>query len=301
VSLSVVITIVEGGAALTRCLTALADQVDPPALEILVPWDDSLRGMETIAARFPRCTFLAMGRVQTGSEPSGPRGQHELFDRRRSRGLAAATGEIVAILEDRGIPTPDWAHTIVRLHQTLGHAVIGGAVENGIDRYWNWAVFFCDFTRYQRPFTAGPAQWVTDVNVSYKRRAIQATEPLWRDRYHEPIVHGALVTAGETLYLTPELVVHQMRTQNAPGALLRERLQWGRLFGYTRVRSEGPIRRFAYLATSPLIPAVLFVRQARLQWGKGHFGRFASVSPAVALLHCTWSLGEAIGYLTGRP
>jgi hypothetical protein len=300
-TLSVVVTIVDGGAALARCLTALAIQEDSPTLDVLVPYDASVPGIDALTARFPQFRFLRMGRVETGSAIGGPRGQHELFDRRRSFGLAAATGELVAILEDRGVPAPDWAAAMVRLHSGLPHAVIGGAVENGVDRFLNWAVFFCDFSRYQRPFAPSPVGWVTDVNVAYKRRAIESTAPLWRERYHEPVVHGALLKAGETLYLSPEPGVTEFRELGGLSALLAERYHWGRLFGYTRVATSSLPVRLGYFFAAPLIPLVVFFRLARLQAGKGHLLRFVRSAPAVALLLAAWSVGEAAGYLTGRP
>ena len=294
--LSVVVTIVEGGDSLARCLSALEAQVGAPELEIIVPFDDSV---EVPADRFPRVRFESMGRVEVEESAAG---KHELFDRRRARGLSVAAGEIVAILEDRGVPTSDWAGTIVRLHQELPHAVIGGAVDNGVDRLRNWAVYFCDFSRYQRPFEAGPAKWVTDVNVSYKRRALEETEELWRDRYHETTVHWALEQRGEQLFLTPELVVEQMRTETGLLQMLSERLHWGRLFAYTRVKASTPLQRVIYLGASPPIPAVMFVRQAQLQLVKRRYlGRFLAASPAVVTLLAFWSAGEAIGYLTAKP
>ena len=122
-----------------------------------------------------------------------PAGQHELFDRRRSTGLRAATGEIVAMLEDRGVPRRDWASRIVDAHGQRD-AVIGGAVENGIDSWLNWAVYFCDFVRYQLPFDAETAKYVTDVNVSYSKSVLQATRHLWA----EPVPRDdAALGAGE--------------------------------------------------------------------------------------------------------
>jgi hypothetical protein len=292
-----VVTIVEGGETLSRCLKALEAQIDPPELEIIVPYDSTV-GVP--ADRFPRVRFEAMGSIAGVRDDPG--GRHELFDRRRARGLSIASGEVVAILEDRGVPTRDWAREVWRLHQELPHAVIGGAVENGVDRLRNWAVYFCDFSRYQLPFEAGPADWVTDVNVSYKRRALLQTAPLWRERYHETTVHWALKDGGETLFLTPELVVEQMRTETGLLTMLRERLHWGRLFAYTRVQASGPLQRVMYLGASPLIPAVMLVRQARLVLAKRtHLSRFLAASPAIATLLAFWGAGEAIGYLSGKP
>lgn len=300
--LSVVVTIVEGGRALSQCLQALSDQRDPPRMEVLIPYDETVAETASLLDEFPDFTFIPMGVVETEVDPACPAGQHELFDRRRAKGLAAAGGDLVAILEDRGVPTVDWARTLARLHAELPHAVIGGAVENGVDRLRNWAVYFCDFSRYQRPFEAGPADWVTDVNVCYKRQALEETRELWAERYHETIVHWALKDRGETLFLTPELVVEQMRTRTSVQDLLAERLHWGRLFAYTRVKAKKPLARAAYLGASPLIPTVMFLRQARLQWNKrAHLGRFVQAAPGVAALLTVWGVGEALGYLTGKP
>ena len=135
--LSVIVTVVDGGETLARCLAALASQQGGPALEVIVPYDDSVPGLEALTARFPAFRFLSMGTLETQRPKFGPAGQHELFDRRRSAGLTVATGELVAIVEDRGVPRPDWALKLAELHQRMPHAVIGGGVENGRDRVLN--------------------------------------------------------------------------------------------------------------------------------------------------------------------
>lgn len=299
--LSVVLTIVDGGEALARCLAALAAQADPPPLEVLVPHDATVPGVAALAARFPQARFLSLGSLPTEGDPLAPRGQHELFDRRRAAGLAAATGDLVAILEDRGVPDPDWARTMHDLHAALPHAVIGGAVENAVAALANHAVHACDFTRYQRPFAAGPAAWVTDVNVAYKRRALEATRALWQARYHEPVVHDALVAAGEVLWLSPAPVVRQHRGALRLGALLRERWAWGRLYGWMRAREAGAATRARFLLQAPLVPPLVFVRHLRRHAAtRAQLARFLRAAPLVALLLATWAAGEAVGSATRR-
>jgi len=300
-TLSVIVTLVDGGDTLARCLDALGRQHDPPALDVIVPWDDSVPGMPELTVRFPAVRFLPMGPVRTARAAASAAGQHELFDRRRSAGLAVAGGSIIAILEDRGAPRPGWAKTMMTLHAALPHAAIGGAIENGRDVLLNWAVYFCDFGRYQLPFAAGPRPYVSDVNIGYKRRAIEATAALWRDRYHETTVHWALQRAGETLYLSPDLIVDQFRDGLRWTALVRERFAWGRLFAYTRAREIAVARRLGLAVLSPLLPVLLFLRHARKQLGGPARGRFIAASPLVLILLAAWSLGEAIGYITGAP
>ena len=297
-----VLTIVDGGSALAECLEALAAQEGAPPMEVLVPYDASVVGIERVQGRFEGVRFLPMGTIETSRPIASPAGQHELYDRRRAVGLAAALGRIVCILEDRGIPDPDWVAKVAALHGDLPHAVIGGAVECGVDAPLNWAVYFCDFSRYQLPLEAGARRYVTDVNISYKRRALESVAELWKDRYHETTVHWQLERDGETLFLTPELVVRQRRRGLSVRAILRERIEWGRLFAYTRARESPWALRAVYAALSPFLPLVLLLRHTRTQAAKRErFRRFVVVSPLVALFLASWSLGELVGYVTGRP
>lgn len=299
---SVVVTVVDGEDAVRECLLALANQVDAPALDVIVPWDSSVPEVGALQADFPGVRFLALGRIATERPLQSPAGQHELYDRRRSAGLKAARGDIVCLLEDRGPPEPDWAAQLARLHARLPYAVIGGAVECGVDAPLNWAVYFCDYGRYQLPLDAGPREYVTDVNVAYKRAALERVRGLWEDRYHETTIHWQLMRDGETLWLTPDLVVRQRRRGLSVSGIFRERIEWGRLFAYTRVRKASTTKRVVYLLMSPLLPAILFARQARLQATKRvRLGRFLRVWPLVGLFLTAWSLGELVGYATGRP
>ncbi len=301
---SILVTIVDGGPSLRACLDAIRAQVGGRQVEVLVPWDASVTGIAGLAEAYPEVRFLALGHLQTARPPHTHAGQHELFDRRRAAGLAAAQGDLIGILEDRGLPDPEWLETLIRLHRASGSpppAVLGGGVVCGVDRPLNWAVFFCDFGRYQPPFEAGPREYVTDVNCLYTRAALEKTRELWRDRYHETTVNWALSGMGETLYLSPEPIVRQVRRDLRLGPLLRERQDWGRLFAYTRVRETGTGRRLVFAALAPVLPVVLFLRHAILQARKRHLGRFLRVSPWVVLLLISWSLGEFRGYLTGRP
>ncbi|MCA9319111.1 MAG: hypothetical protein KDB53_00180, partial [Planctomycetes bacterium] len=232
-----------------------------------------------------------------------PAGQHELFDRRRSAGLLAATGDLVAIVEDRGWPRSDWARAMAQVFDHPSRPdIAGGAVVCAVEEAWSRAVCFCDFGRYQPPFAAGPATWITDINVAYRREILAETQEVWADRYHETTLHWALQARGKTFRLSPEPIVEQHRPDLRLGPLLAERFYWGRLFAWTRVRSVGLGRRLLHALTSPLLPFLLFGRQLVMQWRKREqLGPFLASSPRVFLLLCAWCLGEAAGYLGSRP
>jgi hypothetical protein len=298
-ALSVVVTIVDGGDALARFLDAMAVQRDAPALEVLVPFDASLGSLATLRADHPTVRWLDLGQVPTARPVTGAGGQHELYDRRRSAALHEATGEIVAILEDRGVPRPDWAATACRLHAEPA-AVIGGAIEPTPGRLVEWALHVCDFSRYSLPFPHGPAAWVSDVNVTYKRRALSATRHLWADRFHEPAVHWELERLGETLVLSPDLVVEHHRRPKPIMRLLGERFHWGRLFGYIRAGELSAVRRAVLVLSAPLVPLLVAWRHARVWRRRGEALRFVAALPIILALLVAWAIGEAVGTATGR-
>ena len=298
--LSVVVTIVDGGSTLTRCLEAILNQERSPSLEVLVPYDDSVSGIADLAPRFPQCRFVSIGTVRTRAAPDSFLGQHELIDRRRAAGLAAASGDVVALVEDRGVPRARWAARAVSLHAEYPHAVIGGAVENGRDRTLNWSAYFCDFGRYQLPFTPGPVAHATDVNVCYKRAVLDSIKLLWADRYHEPTVHEALKRRGETIFLSPDLIVDQMRGDLHLGAVCRERVAWGRQYAAVRMREASLFQRAILVVRTPLLPLVLVFRLVRDRLVKRRsVSAFLVALPCIVLLLVAWSAGEAAGYLFG--
>jgi hypothetical protein len=191
-ALSVIVTIVDGGDVLRRFLLALTRQGNPPPMQILVPYDASISETAEFRKEFPQLTFIDMGAVETVRSIRTAAGQHELYDRRRAAGLAVASGELIAILEDRAPPRASWASNVVRLHEQP-YGVIGGAIECAPGDLLNWAIYACDFSRYALPFESGPRRWISDVNVSYKRRVIDETRAIWRERFNEALVHWALL------------------------------------------------------------------------------------------------------------
>lgn len=297
--LSVVVTVVDGAAALERCLRALAAEARDVPCEILVPWDESVAEVAALAPRYPTVEFLPLGEVGTRRASESAAARHERIDRRRAAGLAAARGEVVAMIEDRGAPCAGWAQGVVAEHARLPHAVIGGAVEIDASAAIDWAVFLADFGRYWPPFAPGPRDYVTDVNVAYKREALVATRERWRERYHETTVHWALQRHGETLYLSNCFVVEQRRQPAPLAAVLGERVASGRLFAATRARETSRAGRLTLGLLSPALPALLMARHlAHRRRRRGGRRPPWGTAARLFLVATAWSFGEALGYAT---
>ena len=301
-ALSVVVGLISGHKRdLARCLAALRGQREPLPVEVIVPYDDPCADVATLAAEFPEVKFLRATALDTWKARAGASREHH--DALRTLGLRAATADVVALTEDHAHAAPDWCGEMAAaLERHPEAAAVGGAVECDSDRRLNWAVWFCDFGRYQNPLPEGRAAFVSDSNVAYRRRALDKVEPVWRDRYHETAVHAAMVEAGFALCTTPRAVVRQARGDLALGAALRERFVWGRSFAGTRARLVGSPRRWGLALLTPVLPVVMTWRVTRTALDRGrHRRRFVEVLPLILLLHAVWALGEFVGYVTADP
>jgi hypothetical protein len=298
-ALSVVIALIAGGRAPIRtCLSALEQSALGQPVECIVPYDSRLDGVAALAERFRWVDFVdARAEINAGGGGTAGREHHDVL---RAIGLRRARGTVVALLEDHGTPCDDWCQAVMAAHRSPA-AAIGGAVENGVDRVLNWAVYYCDFGRYQSPLPLGSVEFVSDSNVAYRRAALDAIAGVWTEAFHETSVHGALRARGEALRLDPGMVVYQTRLGLRLLPALRERYVWGRSFAATRVADASPGLRLRFAAAAGVLPAVL---TARIVSGalrrRRRLGRLILALPLITLLQTVWSIGELVGYATGR-
>jgi hypothetical protein len=268
-------------------------------MEIIVPHDGSDPDLSRLPAEFPEVNFLRVDDLHSKVLPTGFSREH--LDELRARGLAVAKGKILALLEDHDRADRVWARTLVENHKQP-YAAVGGSMENEIDRAVNWAVYFSDFGRYQNPLVAGPSNFLTDANVSYKREVLDEIRDLWKDSFHETTVNDFLVQRGKTLWLAPEAIVFQHRENLNLSRAIKERYVWGRSFAGTRSRQVPASKRLMFLAFSPVLPIILLARKTRaILQKKRLLSEFMKAFPYLTLLTFFWSLGEFTGYWTGKP
>jgi len=282
---------------LDPCLEALTGQSAAAPMEIIVPYHPSVDGIGRMREKYPQVRFVEAARLSTYTGQGGSREHH---DELRARGLAEAKGRIVALIEDHGIVAPGWSAAVVEAH-SRGFAAIGGAIENGIDRPLNWAVYFCDFLRYQNPLAEGESAIASDANVTYKRAALESIRPVWKEIFHESAVNQALWARGEKVALAPRIVLYQHRLGLGLSAALKERYVWGRSYAATRARLAGLGKRAFWAAFSPALPVLMMARMTLMAFRKRRtFGAYLKALPLTTALIVSWSCGELTGYLTGR-
>lgn len=300
IELSVIVAVIEGGpVAMNSCLEALEGSAAGISMECFVPYDSRLGNIDELEAKFPWATFVdARDKVDAAEHGDSSREHHDIL---RAIGINMASGRIVALLEDHGTPSPDWCRSLIEAHRQSDAAAVGGAVENGVDKLLNLAVYYCDFGRYQNPVPAGPVEFLSDSNVSYKRDALWSVRNLWTDAFHETSVNWELRRAGHTLKLEPGMVVHQTRRNLRFLPALRERFVWGRSFAGTRALEISNIQRATFAAFSFLLPFLLTVRIVARGIGKRRQpAKLVAALPIVFLLEIFWSMGEFVGYVTRR-
>jgi hypothetical protein len=266
-------------------------------MEVLVTCEAHLTGIKELQRLFPYVRFICVENFRA-KHSSRSREHH---DELRGIGIRNTRAPLVALLQDHDRPDPHWSAELIKEH-AQPYAAIGGAMENGIDRPLNWAVYFGDFGRYQNPVPRGPSAYVSDANVCYKRAALELVADSWANGYDESRVHDALAKRGETIALAPDVIVYQHRLNLRLGPVLLERFVWGRSFAAGRLATIASPRRVIFAALCPLVPLLLLFRQFRnVLRTRRNRAAFVRALPLTALLDVAWSYGEFVGYLTGHP
>jgi GT2 family glycosyltransferase len=296
-SLSVVVVSVAGPPLLEQALGALALQEPEPPREILVV---TQRPLEAAAETFSPASTIRVF-VEEGNVPL-----------RRARGAAAATGDVVAILEDSCVPAPRWADALRKAH-ARGAAAIGGAVIPSPQLpAASVATFLVEFGAYLQAVgldgnTAAaaasqpsvvPARQLAGCNLSYARSLLDAERDAWRAGLYETFLHERMAARGAPLLFASEaLVIYGACTPLARA--MSERFHHGRTYGGIRHRGRG-LSRLAFAAAGPLLPALIAGRIAGSLLRAGSAGRrLWSAYPWTLPLAAAWSAGETVGALAG--
>ncbi len=288
--LSVVIASASGWPPLAACLAGLERQQGAVAAEVIVvaaATSDMSDVSRFVTQEYPGVRIVALDR-----DPSIPR--------LRAAGIHAARGGIIAITEDHCIPGPDWYQSIRRAHAERAAGAIGGAVDNAATtRLVDWAVYFCEYSRFASPLRAGAVDDLPAPNVSYKRSVLLGSRDLVADEYWETFVHDELRRRGHQLWCDPAMRVdHRMHFGFL--SFVIERYHYGRAYAARRNPALGWLARLQRIALSPLLIPFFVLRISRnMLVRRRHWPRFACCLPMICCFAAAAAAGEAIGHLAG--
>jgi len=285
IQLSIVIAAWNGVSSLRRCLASLEKQTDRTETEIIVVSNFPI-DLYADDLNIP-VVFFRLG--ETAAVP-------EL----RRRGIDAARGKIIALLEDHCVFDPRWCEEIKRAHES-SFAIVGGSVENAsVERALDWAVYFYDYGKYMLPNQAGATDALSGINVSYKRIVLEEVRDFWRDGFYETFVNEELKKRGHELYLQPSAIVYHHKSY-APKRAAEHCYYLARSFAGKRAADSAIPKRALFVAGSLALPVLLPFRIISGTIKKGRrLKELAGAAPALILLMFVWSYGEFCGYLLGE-
>jgi glycosyltransferase involved in cell wall biosynthesis len=287
--LSVVIAAHNAAAVISSCLAALGAQLGNVALEIIVADSSTDATPEIVGTRFPGVRLLHFEEPLT-------------IPALRGRGIAAAEGTVIAILDPFSVAAPDWATQVMSAHGRQHHLVVGGAVDlyrAASASYATWARYLNEYGLFMSPVVRGVTWILPGSNVSYKRSALfDGLTPrypvFWKTHANQVIE-----SAGSALWLEPDVRV-ELNKPIPFSDFLRTRYHHGRCFAGMRVHGGSWTTRGVRAVSVVLVPLVLMGRWTRGFWPKRRRRmRFVATIPAQLALFSVWAWGEAWGYLRG--
>ena len=215
---SVVICTYNGARTLRFCLDGVS-RLDYPDYEVIVVDDGSTDASATIAGEYD----VSIIRTENGG-----------LSRARNIGAQAATGEIIAYIDDDACPDPDWLRYVVATLESTDHAAVGGPnVPPPSARFWDTCMAgapggpICVLT------SDSEAEHVPGCNLAVRHDALTAIggfDPRFRVAGDDVDVCWRLQDRGMSIGFSPAaLVWHQRR-----GSL---RAYWRQQRGYGKAEA----------------------------------------------------------------
>lgn len=291
-SLSVIVASYNSLCTIRACLASLRQQDFAGSFEVILVDSGADSAAELVGREFPEVTVVARCRRTYPGVA-------------RNLGVARARGDILCFLDADCVASRDWLKAICEAH-ARPDPVIGGAIANGAaSGLVAWASYFAEFSHC---LPVGPVRRLPTIAsscLSLKRWIVDDIGPfgqgawatdtayclrLTRAGYPQPLFDPGIKVSHHGITKLRRFIVHQV--------------ELGRGYGQIRVAVErfGVLRRTAYTLALPLIWLVLCVRVARRALkNRGLAAKFIPCSPLVFLGLMAWTVGEAGGYVQGKP
>ncbi len=283
--LSVVIASVSGAASILECLERLEALPERDQMEVLVLDRRTDGTAEAVARRFPWV------RLEAGL---AGRSIPEL----RWKGMRAARGEMIAVIEDHCLVEPGWGAEILRFLDSP-YGAVGGPVENGATgRILDWAFFLAEYGPCMPPLQEGEVDLAPGNNVAYRRAVLPLDEPAWGSLW-ESFLQKELRRRGVRIYLSPPMRLYHKKSFRL-GEMLGQRFLYSRSFAAMRAAGKPAWLRLTLAAASILLPPLLLVRiLANLVRKRRNLREFFLALPVLVLFVSGWAAGEVAGCLAG--
>jgi hypothetical protein len=216
----------------------------------------------------------------------------------RRVGVDAASGSLVAVIEEHCVAPPGWLDTIETAFGATDVAIGGPILDDHYTRLRDWVVYFSEYHNYIPPWLDGPRQALNGANIVYDRAALLRHRDVLDQGYWEVVLHPLLARDGTFRAVNGMGVVH--RGPFDFGYYLRQRYLLSRAWGGAEKDRVSGGRRLAHILLAPIFPVVMLARIGAAVRGQERLARqYLAVLPMLGLAMCALTLGETLGYLVG--
>ena len=216
--ISVVVCTYNGARTIRDCLDAV-EQLDYPDYEVIVVDDGSTDGTAAIAREYD-CSLIQTANRGLGSA--------------RNTGMQAATGEIVAYIDDDAYPDPHWLAYLASTFLNTPHAAVGGPnLPPSGDGWIAECVAHAPGGPAHVLLTDCEAEHIPGCNMAFRRRCIEEIggfDPQFRAAGDDVDVCWRLQERGWTLGFSPAAMVWHHRRNSV-------RTYWKQQTGYGRAEA----------------------------------------------------------------
>jgi glycosyltransferase involved in cell wall biosynthesis len=284
---SIVIASLVGPPFIDDCLKSVEQQAREMAAEVIVVACGNDAYAARIAKKFPWAKVVH-------------RPERETVPALRSRGVEAASGGIIAIIEEHCLAAPDWLQRAVEARQGGQFGVIGGpVVDYSYRRLRDWVVYFIEYNGYLPPWRDGEAHDLGSANIAYSRALLMKYRDALEGGYWEAGLHPRLIADGVKFRAVPQMVVHHRGPFNY-GYYLQQRYWFSRAFAGCRGQHLPASKKLAYFVMAPVVPFLLLARITKRVLDRHcRLDKFAQAIPLLMPALFVYVAGEFVGYLAG--
>lgn len=284
---SVVVASLVGAPFVDDCLSSLESQARDLGAEVIVVACGSSEYAARIAKKFPWTQVLH-------------REERETIPDLRRHGVDAATGDIIAVVEEHCTVAPDWLARAIEARAGGEYGVVGGpVVDNSYKRLRDWVVYFLEYNGYLPPWHDGERYELGSANIAYSHSLLVQYREFLSGGYWEAGLHPRLAAAGVKFRSAPEMKVYH-RGPFDYGYYLQQRYWFSRAFAGCRAGAMAPAKKIAYFIASPLVPFLLLARMTKRVLDKDcRRAKFIQSVPLLLPALFVYVAGEFVGYLAG--
>jgi GT2 family glycosyltransferase len=215
---SVVVCSFNGESTIGQCLQAL-EKLDYPSYEVIVVDDGSTDNTAAIAREFDNLVI--------STEQSG-------LSNARNTGLKAATGEIVAYVDDDAYPDPQWLTYLAATFKSTNHAGVGGPnIAPPGDGFVAEVVDRAPGNPTHVLLSDMEAEHIPGCNMAFRKERLEAIggfDPFYRVAGDDVDVCWRLRQRGWTLGFSPAAMVWHHRRKSI-------RAYWKQQIGYGKAEA----------------------------------------------------------------